>query len=73
MEEMAEGAAVLVAPGDTGALADALDQALGAGADDTGRAERRQHGLEVAARRTWQASAAIHLDAYRHALDMSAR
>jgi glycosyltransferase involved in cell wall biosynthesis len=68
MEEMAGGAAVLVEPGDVGALAAALDGALSAGADDPGRAARRRLGLEVAARRTWEASAAVHLEAYRHAL-----
>ncbi len=71
MEEMAGGAAVLVAPGDTTALADALDAALGSADPPDVRDTRRRRGLEVAAARTWEASADVHLAAYRHALESS--
>jgi glycosyltransferase involved in cell wall biosynthesis len=61
MEEVASGAAVLAGPGDPRSLAEALDAALsGEGGDD-----RRRLGLEVAARHTWDASAAAHADVYR--------
>ena len=60
MAELAGGAALLVPPGALGPLADALAAALDAG-PDTGR---RALGLEVAARRTWEASVAEHLRAY---------
>ncbi len=60
MAEFAEGAALLVPPGDMPALADAMDSAL-----DQGRGtERRHHGLTVAAARTWEASASLHMRAY---------
>ncbi len=60
MAELAEGAAILVAPGDATALADALVSAL-----DQGRlTDRRAWGIRVAATRTWEASAALHLGAY---------
>jgi glycosyltransferase involved in cell wall biosynthesis len=62
MEEIAEGAALLVPPGDVGRLADALDVLL---AEPPEGAERRRRGLEIAARYTWAASAARHLEAYR--------
>jgi glycosyltransferase involved in cell wall biosynthesis len=68
MEEMAGGAATLVEPGDTAALADALDASLGGGVPVAVREERRRRGLEVAASRTWAASAEIHVEAYRHAI-----
>ena len=62
MEEVAGTAAVLVAPGDVGSLAGALEAALaGRGTD----AARRRQGLAVAAGHTWAASAARHLEAYR--------
>jgi glycosyltransferase involved in cell wall biosynthesis len=66
MEEMAGGAAVLIPPGDDDALADALDAALD-GSDPARRAARRELGLEVAAGRTWEAAAAVHVEAYRRA------
>jgi glycosyltransferase involved in cell wall biosynthesis len=62
MEEVAGDAASLVAPGDTAALADALDLVLAGPAGDAGA---RQRGLEIAARHTWAASADRHLHAYR--------
>ncbi len=64
MEEVAGDAAVLVAPGDSDGLADALDQVLG---DRSGDPDRRRRGLEIAARHTWAASATRHVDAYRMA------
>jgi glycosyltransferase involved in cell wall biosynthesis len=60
MAEVAGGAALLVPPDDAPALADALECAL-----DQGRhSERRDRGLSVAAARTWEASAALHVRAY---------
>jgi glycosyltransferase involved in cell wall biosynthesis len=66
MAELAGDAATLVPPGDTEDLADALDAALSGhrGADAEAR---RRRGLEIAAGRTWEASAACHVDAYRRA------
>ncbi len=60
MAELAAGAALLVPPGDAGALAGALRTAL-----DEGRAtERQARGIAVAGERTWEASVAQHLRAY---------
>jgi glycosyltransferase involved in cell wall biosynthesis len=60
MAEMAGAAALLVPPGDVGALAAAIDTAL-----QEGRATpRRSLGLTVAGERTWEASIALHLRAY---------
>jgi len=60
MAEMADGAALLVPPGDVAALADAVGTAL-----EQGRAtERRTRGIEVAGLRTWEASVARHVGAY---------
>jgi glycosyltransferase involved in cell wall biosynthesis len=67
MAELAEGAALLVAPGDDAALAEALEAVL-SGRDGAAEAERRRRGLAAAAERTWEASAARHLDAYRLAV-----
>lgn len=62
MAELAGGAALLVPPGDPGALAGALEEALdGSGA----AAGRRRLGLATAAGRTWAASAERHVEAYR--------
>jgi glycosyltransferase involved in cell wall biosynthesis len=66
MAEMAAGSALLVPPGDAEALADAM-RSLIDGEEGAARAERRRLGLQVAATRTWQASARVHLDAYRRA------
>ena len=63
MEEVAAGAAVLARPADVASLADALRRALAG--DDAG--DRRRLGLEVAARHTWAASAAAHVEVYRAA------
>jgi glycosyltransferase involved in cell wall biosynthesis len=59
MEEVAAGAAFLAPPGDDFRLAGALEAAI------EGDAERRALGLAVAARHTWEASAAAHAEAYR--------
>jgi len=68
MEEVAGGAATLVAPGDAAGLAEALDAELsgraGSGPADAGR---RQRGLEIVARHSWEMSADRHVEAYRHA------
>jgi glycosyltransferase involved in cell wall biosynthesis len=68
MAEMAQGAACLVRPGDDGALAEALASALeqGKGAPEVVR--RHDLGLAVAARYTWAASVAKHVEAYQVAL-----
>lgn len=66
MEEVAGEVAVLVDPGDTAGLADALDAELGGAGEVRARDDRRR-GLEIAARHTWAASADRHVEAYRHA------
>jgi glycosyltransferase involved in cell wall biosynthesis len=65
MEEVAEGAALLVPPADVDALAGALDMVV---RGDEGLATRRRRGLEIAARHTWAASAAGHVEVYRSLL-----
>ena len=65
MQEVVQGAAVLVAPGDVDGLAGALDLLV---RRDDGLPARRTRGLAVAARHNWAASAAGHLDAYRAAI-----
>jgi glycosyltransferase involved in cell wall biosynthesis len=68
MEEVAGDAAVLVEPGNTPALAEAIDaQLAGASGDGPARAERRRRGLSIVASHTWEQSAGRHLEAYRHA------
>lgn len=71
MEEVAGEVASLVAPGDTAALADVIDErlTLRVGADSEGR----RRGLEIAARHTWAASADRHVEAYRYAAAVPAR
>ena len=68
MEEVAGGAAILVAPGDAQGLADAIDAELsgrpGSGPADAGL---RQRGLDIVARHTWAMSADRHVEAYQHA------
>ena len=64
MEEVAGGAAVVARPGDVRSLAEALDVALSGGPAAT---IRRRQGLDVAARHTWEASAAAHVEVYRAA------
>jgi glycosyltransferase involved in cell wall biosynthesis len=55
-------AALLVAPGDAAALAEALLSVLGG---DPEQAERRRRGLDRVAPLTWDKSASRHVDAYR--------
>jgi glycosyltransferase involved in cell wall biosynthesis len=66
MEEVAEGAALLIPPGDAMRLASALDHVL---AGNAGGEERRRLGLARAASATWDAAAAGHAAAYRSAVD----
>jgi glycosyltransferase involved in cell wall biosynthesis len=61
MEEVAGDAALLVAPGDHNALADAMAATLTGGPEVEARCSA---GLSVAARHTWAASAAAHADVY---------
>jgi glycosyltransferase involved in cell wall biosynthesis len=67
MAELAGDAAVLVPPKDPESLAGALAGVLAGGPGDPAAAERRRRGLEVASGRTWSASAAQHVTAYRMA------
>jgi len=67
MAEMAGGAALLVPPGDVAGLAAALGTALQEGRETT----RRSLGIAVAGERTWEASVALHMDAYAVALAAS--
>ncbi len=60
MAEVAGGAALLVPPGDVGALAGAL----GAMLEEGHATERQARGIAVAAEKTWEASVARHLQAY---------
>jgi glycosyltransferase involved in cell wall biosynthesis len=68
MAEMAGDAADLVTPGDHAMLVGALVAALAQEREGTAVEGRRARGLAVAAERTWEASAARHLEAYRVAL-----
>jgi glycosyltransferase involved in cell wall biosynthesis len=65
MAEMAQGAALLVEPGEVASLADALLAVLQSGKESTAVAQRRALGLRLAATHTWEASADRHLEAYR--------
>jgi len=68
MAEIAGSAALLVPPGNAGALAWALNRIV----TDTGVAARlRQEGPKAAAAYTWEASARLHLDAYRLAVKVA--
>ncbi len=62
MEEVAAGAAVLVEPGDADGLAGVIDMLV---RGDAGVDARRQRGLAVAARHTWEACARAHVAVYR--------
>jgi len=62
MEEMAAGSAMLVDPGDADGLAGILDMLV---RGDAGLDARRQRGLAVAARHTWEASGKAHAELYR--------
>jgi glycosyltransferase involved in cell wall biosynthesis len=65
MEEVTGDAALLVPPGHDDALAEALESAMAGGPEVEGR---RVRGVEVAARFTWDASAAAHAAVYRSVL-----
>ena len=67
MEEVAGASALLVPPGDAGALADVLDAVLTGRGDDRAASERRSLGYDIVERHTWQASADLHVAAYRTA------
>ena len=69
MAEVSRDAAILVAPADIDGLADALTEAIEGGRAVEGR---RRLGLEVAARHSWSASAAGHVEAYRWAVSSRA-
>jgi glycosyltransferase involved in cell wall biosynthesis len=62
MEEVVGDAALLVPPSSPGDLAAALRSILD---DPAATAARRQKGLEVARRYTWEASVAAHVEVYR--------
>jgi glycosyltransferase involved in cell wall biosynthesis len=62
MEEVTGDAAFLIPPSDPEALAQALETAILGGPEVE---RRRAHGLETAARYTWDASAADHVEVYR--------
>jgi glycosyltransferase involved in cell wall biosynthesis len=55
-------AALLVEPGSVDPLADAIETLL---AGDPSAGERRRAGLAKVAGLTWEASAALHVGAYR--------
>jgi glycosyltransferase involved in cell wall biosynthesis len=62
MEDVVEGAATLIDPGDVSALAAALDALV----DDGGESRRlRAAGPTVAAKYTWEACATSHVELYR--------
>jgi glycosyltransferase involved in cell wall biosynthesis len=68
MAEIAGPAALLVPPGNVGALAWALNRIL----VNPEEAERlRNEGPRSAAPYTWEASARLHLDAYRLAVKVA--
>jgi glycosyltransferase involved in cell wall biosynthesis len=68
MAEIAGPAALLVPPGNAGALAWALNRVL----SDTELGDRlRREGPRSAAPYTWEASARLHLDAYRLAVKVA--
>jgi len=65
MEEVAGAAAFLVPSGRADSLAEGLETAIAGGRDVD---ERRLLGFEVAARHTWEASTAAHVEVYRSVL-----
>ena len=67
MEEVAGASAVLFPPGDAGILADVLDTELTGRGDDRAASQRRSLGFDIVERHTWQASADLHVAAYRTA------
>ncbi len=68
MAEMAQGAALLVPPGDALPLADAMGLALQRGKEAEEVRRQRERGLAVAAGFTWTASVDRHIAAYETAL-----
>ena len=62
MEEVVGDAALLVPPGDVGALAGALDMLV---RGDARLSERRAHGVTIAEHFTWEACAEAHVGVYR--------
>ena len=62
MAEVVDDAALLVRPGNTDELAAALEATVRGGADVDAR---RRQGFDLAARYTWDASAAAHLEVFR--------
>ena len=70
MAEVAGTSAVLVHPGDAGALGEVIDSVLGGRLDDRAVSERRSEGFAIAAAHTWEASADIHVGAYRTAVGL---
>ena len=69
MDEVAGASALLFPPGDGSALADLLDVVLTGRGDDRAASERRALGFEIVDRHTWEASADLHVAAYRSAAD----
>jgi glycosyltransferase involved in cell wall biosynthesis len=67
MAEVAGAAAVLVPPGDVDALADALDAELTQISPSSALA-RQALGVQTAAAYTWEASVALHVEAYGQSL-----
>ncbi len=66
MSDLAGAAALTAAPGSVNELAEALEAAL---SDGDAASKRRELGLEIAARYTWEASADAHVAAYRWAAE----
>jgi glycosyltransferase involved in cell wall biosynthesis len=62
LPEVGGDAAVLLPPGDVGAMAKALEQLL---TDERARSDRVRLGLARARRFTWEACAAFHVEVYR--------
>jgi glycosyltransferase involved in cell wall biosynthesis len=67
MEEVAGASALLFPPGDGAALADLLDVVLTGQGDDRATSQRRALGFDIVDSHTWQASADLHVAAYRSA------
>lgn len=69
MADLAAGAALEVAPGNVTDLASGLDMLLSEDPLSLQHQARRSRGIEVAARYTWEQSAADHASAYRSVLE----
>ena len=70
MAEVAGASALLVPPGDAGALGEVIDSVLGGRLDDRAESERRSEGFSIAESHSWEASADIHVGAYRTAVGL---